>query len=279
MTEQEMQLLTIDSFEDFEAGNSNSGFHLEEGSYDGAAVVGYQVVAAEFEGKKKTQVKLLWQLADAEGTVHTLRGSGWTISANEKAKMRIELMKWFDTTEWPKVCEILVKGKILVKHEDGKAHFDMSGFIGKRGKLLIAEKTSKKGSKYPVIMSISKTKNKGAFEFGEVPWFLTEGDDILYVKLADGVKIRPKEEEDTDGLVEPVQAVGVAAVPQYAQSVLPQYPNQAAPAVPPNANVSVNANPAGFMQPNMVSDPAPAPAPQQTGNPGADDGDDDLPFN
>ena len=204
MTEQEMELLTIDSFEDFEAGNSDSGFHLDEGSYDGAIVVGYQVVESEFEGKKKTQVKLLWQLTDAEGTVHTLRGSGWTISANEKSKMRIELMKWFDTTEWSKVCDILVKGKILIKHEDGKAHFDMAGFIGKRGKLLIAEKTSKKGSKYPVIMSISKTKNKGEFEFGEVPWFLTEGDDIISVKLADGVKIRAKQEDDEAALAEAI---------------------------------------------------------------------------
>lgn len=207
MTEQEMELLTIDSFEDFEAGNSDSGFHLDEGSYDGR-VVGYQLVESEFEGKKKTQVKLLWQVTDAEGTVHTLRGNGWTISANERARMRIELMKWFDTTEWSKVCEILVKGKILIKHEDGKAHFDMAGFIGKRGKLLIAEKTSKKGSKYPVIMSISKTKNKGAFEFGEVPWFLTEGDDIIAVKLAEGVKIRAKQEDDAEAVLEPAQAPG-----------------------------------------------------------------------
>lgn len=204
MNEQELELLTIDSFDDFEAGNSDSGFHLEEGSYDGAIVVGYQVVEAEFEGKKKTQIKLLWQLKDAEGVIHTLRGSGWTISANEKAKMRIELMKWFDTTEWSKVCEILVKGKILIKHEDGKAHFDLSGFIGKRGKLLIAEKTSKKGSKYPVIMSISKTKNKSEFEFGEVPWFLTEGDDIISVKLADGVKIRAKQEDDEAAVAEAI---------------------------------------------------------------------------
>lgn len=211
MSEQEMELLTIDSFEDFEAGNSDSGFHLDEGSYDGAIVVGYQVVTAEFEGKKKTQVKLLWQLVDGEGTVHTLRGSGWTISANEKAKMRIELCKWFDTTDWSKVCEYLVKGGILVKHEDGKAHFDMSGFIGKRGKLLIAEKTSKKGTKYPVIMSISKTKNKGAFEYGPVPWFLAEGDDIITVKLADGVKVTQKQETDAEPSIEAVQVPGANA--------------------------------------------------------------------
>ena len=231
MTEQEMELLTIDSFEDFEAGNSDSGFHLEEGSYDGAIVVGYQVVEAEFEGKKKTQVKLLWQLTDAEGTVHTLRGSGWTISANEKAKMRIELMKWFDTTEWSKVCDILVKGKILIKHEDGKAHFDMAGFIGKRGKLLIAEKTSKKGAKYPVIMSISKTKSKGAFEYGEVPWFLTEGDDIIAVKLAEGVKIRAKQEDDADADLEPAQAPGAAAAKQSTLKVANPAPQPAQPAV------------------------------------------------
>lgn len=231
MTEQEMELLTIDSFEDFEAGNSDSGFHLDEGSYDGAIVVGYQVVESEFEGKKKTQVKLLWQLTDAEGTVHTLRGSGWTISANEKAKMRIELMKWFDTTEWSKVCEILVKGKILIKHDDGKAHFDMAGFIGKRGKLLIAEKTSKKGAKYPVIMSISKTKSKDAVEFGEVPWFLTEGEDIIAVKLAEGVKIRAKQEDDAEAVLEPAQAPGAAAAKQSTLQVATPAPEPAKPGV------------------------------------------------
>lgn len=249
MTEKEMELLTIDSFEDFEAGNSDSGFHLEEGSYDGAIVVGYQVVESEFEGKKKVQTKLLWQVVDSEGTTHTLRGSGWTTSANEKSKMRIELSKWFDTTEWPKVCDILVKGGILIKHDDGKAHFDMSKFIGKRGKLLIAEKTSKKGSKYPVIMSISKTKNKGAFEFGEVPWFLTEGDDILFVKLAEGVKIRPKQEGEAGEIAE-----GAA-------------PAAAMPAVDPTLK---------------VTQPAPAPAPAVPAAEQApeqdDDMEDDLPF-
>ena len=91
MTEQSQALLTIESFEEFEAGNSGSSFVLEEGSYDGAIVCGYNISKANFEGKDRLLIQLLWQLTDEEGNVHTLRGNGWTISANEKSKMRIEL--------------------------------------------------------------------------------------------------------------------------------------------------------------------------------------------
>lgn len=263
------EAVTVESFEDFEAGASKSEFHLEEGSYDGAVVVGYQIVKAEFEGKERTQIKLLWQLTDDEGVIHTLRGSGWTISANEKSKMRQELSKWFDETDWKKVCSILVKGGILVKHEDGKAHFEFKNFIGKRAKLLIAEKTSKKGSKYPVIMSISKTKKKDAYEFGEVPWFLAEGDDLIAVELAEGVKIRQKSEEDSDGVENPVTA------PAF------------------GATVTQNPNPKDFMgvDPKLqVTNPAPQPAgpdvvtaEQAMAQEGLTEGDDDddgedLPF-
>ena len=195
MTEQSQALLTIDSFEEFEAGNSGSSFVLEEGSYDGAIVCGYSINKANFEGKDRLLVQLLWQLADDEGNVHTLRGNGWTISANDKSKMRVELSKWFDTQDWAKVCDILVKGGILVKHEDGGAHFNFDAFIGKRGKLLVAQKASKKGSKYNVITSISPTKKKAAFSYGEVPWFLVEGEDIVEAKLADGIQIRRKEQD------------------------------------------------------------------------------------
>ena len=111
MTEQSQALLTIESFEEFEAGNSGS-FVLEEGSYDGAIVCGYSLNKANFESKERLLVQLIWQLVDEEGNVHTLRGNGWTISANEKSKMRVELSKWFDTQDWAKVCEILVKGGI-----------------------------------------------------------------------------------------------------------------------------------------------------------------------
>ena len=109
MTEQAQSLLTIDSFEDFEAGN-NASFVLEEGSYDGAIVCGYTLNKANFEGKERILIQLIWQLVDDEGNVHTLRGNGWSISASEKSKLRIELTKWFDTQDWGKVCEILVKG-------------------------------------------------------------------------------------------------------------------------------------------------------------------------
>ena len=224
MTEEELKILTIDSFEEFEAGNSGSGFLLEEGSYDGAVVVGYSIVKANFEGKEKTQIQLLWQVKDEEGEIHTLRGNGWTISANEKSRMRIELCKWFGTQEWDKVTDILVRGGILIKHDDGSAHFELEKFIGKRGKLLITEKTSKKGAKYNVIAGISPVKKKTDYEFGEVPWFLVEGDDIIVAKLAEGVTIRKKTEEDMKPEEAPAPVFGAtnAAKPNITQNEDPK---------------------------------------------------------
>lgn len=253
MTEQSQALLTIESFEEFEAGNSGSSFVLEEGSYDGAIVCGYNISKANFEGKDRLLIQLLWQLTDDEGNVHTLRGNGWTISANEKSKMRVELSKWFDTQDWAKVCEILVKGGILVKHEDGGAHFNFDAFIGKRGKLLVAQKASKKGAKYNVISSISPTKKKAAFTYGEVPWFLVEGDDIVDAKVADGIKIRRKDEANGTAAIDPMSpAAGVtqaqtAAFAAVAQKAPTSGQNQMwpAPATPtaPNptpANIEVD---------------------------------------
>lgn len=243
MTEQSQALLTIDSFEEFEAGNSGSSFVLEEGSYDGAIVCGYTINKANFEGKDRLLVQLLWQLTDDEGNVHTLRGNGWSISASEKSKMRIELSKWFDTQDWAKVCEILVKGGILVKHADGGAHFNFDAFISKRGKLLVAQKTSKKGSKYNVITSISPTKKKAAFTYGEVPWFLVEGEDIVDAKLADGIKIRRKDDANGTAAIDPMspaagvtqsQTAAFAAVAQKASTAgqNQMWPSPATPTTP-----------------------------------------------
>lgn len=237
MTEQSKALLTIESFEEFEAGNSGSSFVLEEGSYDGAIVCGYSINKANFEGKDRLLIQLLWQLTDDEGNVHTLRGNGWSISASEKSKMRIELSKWFDTQDWAKVCEILVKGGILVKHEDGSAHFNFDAFIGKRGKLLVAQKASKKGTKYNVISSISPTKKRAAFTYGEVPWFLVEGEDIVEAKLADGIQIRRKEQDaKATAAVDPMSPVfGATAAQPVAQQTANQYVPPAAPISQPVA--------------------------------------------
>lgn len=236
MTEQSKALLTIESFEKFEAGNSGS-FVLEEGSYDGAIVCGYTINKSNFEDKERLLIQLIWQLVDEEGNVHTLRGNGWSISANEKSKMRVELSKWFDTQDWAKVCEILVKGGILVKHEDGGAHFNFDAFIGKRGKLLVAQKASKKGSKYNVITSISPTKKKAAFTYGEVPWFLVEGDDIVEAKLADGIQIRRKEQDaKATAAVDPMSPVfGATSAQPVAQKPASQYVPPAAPIPQPVA--------------------------------------------
>lgn len=193
MENTELDLLTIDSVDDFAAGSTKSSFSLEEGSYDNARVVGWTIVKTEFEGKERKLIKLLWQIKDGD-KVHNLRGSGWTLSSNEKSTFRIEVTKWFNKTNWEDIVDLLVKGKILVKNEDGKsAHFDIDQFIGKFGKLLIAEKTSKKGSKYNVISSISPAKKKEEFAWGEVPEFLISGNEVLAYKLAEGVKIRVPE--------------------------------------------------------------------------------------
>lgn len=196
MENNELDILTIDSVDDFAAGSTKSAFSLEEGSYDNARVVGWTVVKTEFEGKERKLIKLLWQIKDGD-KIHNLRGNGWALSSNEKSTFRIEVTKWFNKTNWEDIVDLLIKGKILVKNEDGKsAHFDIDQFIGKYGKLLIAEKTSKKGSKYNVISSISPAKKKEEFAWGEVPEFLVSGNEVIAYKLADGVKIHASEKKD-----------------------------------------------------------------------------------
>lgn len=208
MENNDLDILTIDSVDDFAAGSTKSSFTLEEGSYDNARVVGWTIVRTEFEGKERKLIKLLWQIKDGD-KIHNLRGSGWTLSSNEKSTFRVEVTKWFNKTNWEDIVDLLVKGKILVKNEDGKsAHFDIDQFIGKYGKLLIAEKTSKKGSKYSVISSISPAKKKEAFEWGEVPSFLVSGNEVIAYKLADGVKVRAPEKKE--------------AAPQQAQAEEPK---------------------------------------------------------
>jgi len=197
MTQDEDQsLLSVENFDDFVEGSS-SKFSIEEGSYDGAEVVGYSIVKAEFEGKERKLIQLIWQFKN-DDVVHTLRGNGWTISSGEKSKFRQEVSKWFDTTDWGRVCEILVKNGILVKDEGGKAHFELDKFIGKRGKLLIAEKTAKSGKKYAVISSISPCKKKVEFDKDSVPSFMVEGSEVLSYKLADGIQIRRKDDKKAD---------------------------------------------------------------------------------
>jgi hypothetical protein len=129
MENNELDILTIDSVDDFAAGSTKSSFSLEEGSYDNARVVGWTIVKTEFEGKERKLIKLLWQIKDGD-KIHNLRGSGWTLSSNEKSTFRIEVTKWFNKTNWEDIVDLLVKGKILVKNEDGKsAHFDIDQFL------------------------------------------------------------------------------------------------------------------------------------------------------
>lgn len=196
MTDTNLDMLVIDSIDDYTNGSSKGSFLLEEGSYDSARVVGWVIAKTEFEGKERKVFRLLWQISDGD-KVYNLRGSSWSFSSNEKSTFRIEVSKWFDKTTWPEIVELLIKGGILVKNDDGKsAHFNVDAFLCKYGRLLVEEKTSKKGSKYNVIKSISPVKKKEEFEWGEVPEFLVKGDDVLKYKLVDGVKIHVKESAD-----------------------------------------------------------------------------------
>jgi hypothetical protein len=195
----QIDILTIDNFDDFAAGNSGSNFLIDDGAYD-AVVIGHAIVKTDFEGKISHRLRLFWQLKDEEGNARNIRGNAWTISCNEKATMRAELATWFNTAEWDKIVELLEKGGILVKNPDGTGRFNPDGFIGKRARLLVATKKSKSGKQFNVIASISPYKKKTALEleFAEVPWFYVNSEDVLSYKLANGIKVGEKKEEKQD---------------------------------------------------------------------------------
>ena len=179
----------------FESGEATSKFLLEEGMYD-AIVRGYVIKPHVFEGDNHgPKVQLIWQLEDAEGNVHTLLGKRWKLCADERSVFRKEISKWFNKTDWPTIVDILKKGGILVVDGEG-AHFDISKFIGKKGKLMVNQLTSKKGKTFNDIVSISPaSKTAKDVKRDDVPeWMLT---DYLDYKLADGVVIR-KMEKDAD---------------------------------------------------------------------------------
>ena len=195
-----IDILTIDNFDDFAAGNSGSNFLIEDGAYD-AVVIGHAIVKTEFEGKVSHRLRLFWQLKDEEGNARNIRGNSWTISCNEKATMRAELASWFNTAEWDKIVELLEKGGILVKNPDGTGRFNPDGFLGKRGRLLVATKKSKSGKQFNVIASISPYKKKTALEleYAEIPWFYVNSEDVITYKLADGIKVGEKKSDDAEG--------------------------------------------------------------------------------
>ena len=227
MTKEELSVLTIDSFEDFEAGQS-SNFKVEEGAYD-AQCVGTTMVKTEWEGKERVVLRLLWQFSDGDN-VHTIRGNDWSISSAENSKFRQEVSKWFSKTDWADICKLLVKAGVLIKNEDGSARIEPDAFIGKKAKLLIANKKSKKGGEYPVITSMSPSKIKTEIPTDEVPWFLVQGDESLYVKLMDGITVRAKKETEggNQGL-SVSQAVAGAPAPQqqpvWGAATTPTAPN------------------------------------------------------
>ena len=255
MSQDELSVLNIDSFEDFEAGQSSS-FKIEEGAYN-AHCIGVTMVRREFEGKQRVVIRLLWQFTDGEHT-HTIRGNDWSISSAENAKFRQEVSKWFDKTDWGDVCGLLVKAGVIVKNQDGSARVNPDAFIGKKSKLLIANKKSKQGKDYPVITSMSPCKAKQDIPTDEVPWFMVQDKDILYVKLADGIAVRAKQEEvssqpnpalASEYVQNPGQFVGtkqfVPPVPQgvtqstFPAPATPTAPNQTAPN-PTQATIAVN---------------------------------------
>lgn len=190
-----IDILTIENFDDFAAGNSG-GFSLEPGAYD-AIVVGHTIVRTEFEDKISHRLQLLWQLKDEEGKTHNIRGNAWTISCNEKATMRLELQQWFNTADWGVVVDYLEKGGMLIKDEaTGQGKFNPDGFLGKKARLLIADKKSKKGKTFSVVAGISPFKKKTLqIEFAEVPWFYVNDEHVLKYTLMNGIKVGEKKEK------------------------------------------------------------------------------------
>lgn len=257
MSQEELSVLNIDSFEDFEAGQSSS-FKIEEGAYN-AQCVGVTMVRREFEGKQRVVIRLLWQFTDGEHT-HTIRGNDWSISSAENAKFRQEVSKWFDKTDWGDVCSLLVKAGVIVKNQDGSARVNPDAFIGKKSKLLIANKKSKQGKDYPVITSMSPCKAKQAIPSDEVPWFMVQDKDILYSKLADGITVRAKQEEVSG---QPNAALANEYLQNPGQFVGAK---QFVPPVPQGVTQSA------FPAPATPTAPNPTPAAP------AVDEDDDLPF-
>ena len=264
MSENQFDILNIESFEDFEAGQSGS-FKIDEGSYE-AICVGTTIAKREFEAKERIVVRLIWQLNDGEHT-HTIRGNDWSISASENSKFRQEITKWFNKTDWGDVCKLLVKAGVIVKNEDGSAKVVPEAFIGKKSKLLIANKKTKKGADFPVIASMSPSKSKSTFELDQVPWFMVQGDEILSYTLMQGVEIRAKKEDEND-------KPNPALANEYVQT--PTNPGQFVGGkqfVPPVPQGVTQGNwpPAA---PPTDPNPTPASTPQE---PKVDD-DDDLPF-
>ena len=135
-----------------------------------------------------------------------------------------------------------MKAGVITKNEDGSARVNPDAFIGKKAKLLIANKKSKQGKDYPVVSSMSPCKVKQAIPTDEVPWFMVDDKDILYVKLADGIAVRQKKENETNPQapaqqVNPTQFVAPApaqpqpqAQPQFQNNAM--WPAAATPATP-----------------------------------------------
>lgn len=211
MADSNIDLLRIDGADDFINGTQASAFNIEEGFYDQCKVCGWVIETAKFNDHERKLFSLIWQIKH-EDKVYTKKGKGWSLplSNNEKATFRIDLMKWFDKNTWTDVCDILMKGGILVKNGDS-ATFVMDKFFGKFGRLCLKEKTSQKGTKYTVIDSISPAKKKQEFDFDEVPSFMVKNDSVVAYKLADGVGIRaaeakteaPKQSEAPQGQPQP----------------------------------------------------------------------------
>lgn len=192
-----IDLLRIDGAEDFINGTSSNFQQLEEGFYDQCKVCGYVIDTASFEGHERKLFHLIWQIKH-EDTVYVKLGAGWSLplSCNEKARFRQDILKWFNKTSWTDACDILVKGGILIKSEDGSATFDMTKFFGKFGRICVKEAVSTKtGKKYAKIDSISPAKKKDDFDFDAVPEFLVSGDKVVTYKLAEGVQIKKAEQK------------------------------------------------------------------------------------
>lgn len=188
--------LDADTLAAFESGESVSKFLLEEGVYD-AVVRGYVIKQHTFEGEDHgPKIQLIWQLTDGEGLVHSLLGKRWKLSADERSVFRKEICKWFNKNDWATVVDILKKGGILVADTEG-AHFELDKFIGKKGKLMVNQVTSKKGKTFNDIVSISPAaKNAKDIAIDDIPEWMV--DNALDYRLEKGIKIREQGTEETN---------------------------------------------------------------------------------
>ena len=202
------------SFEDLmNAGQGGSKFApvFEDGLYL-ATVIG--VVRAEhtFEdptGPAKTKIKdsLIYQVYDSNDVCQVLKGSGYTMSLNDKSATYKLLSGIVKETEPVKIGEKL-KAMGIIK----EGQFSFCNFIGRSFQLMVQTVPSKNGKMYPRITNVLPAKANQKFELKmdmKVPQFFVE--DAITYQLMDGISVFEKKavgadaEPDLDAFTQALQ--------------------------------------------------------------------------